>query len=164
MKKIPLTFVAFVFPLLALAQSGAIDEVKQNLPTGKLTLTAKSSDIDGYELTVTMVNKTNHTVYMPPFGAGTTIPKAYVKHGKSYRQVKLRPSRMQIHPVGEKVTDFKSLAPGAKEAFTIFLNRKDIEGGAYPTKFDLTWSQNLNFSDGTHQFFRLEANTAYVKG
>jgi hypothetical protein len=155
MNKIPLTYVAFLFPLLAIGQ---------NLPTGKLILTAKPSDIDGYELTVTLVNKTNHTIYMPPFGAGTTIAKGYVKHGKSYRQVSLRPSRMQIHPVGEKITDFKALAPGAKDAFTIFLNRRDIEGSGYPTKFDLTWSQNLKFSDGTHQAFRLRANTAFVRG
>jgi hypothetical protein len=93
MNKIPLTYVAFLFPLLAIGQKGTIEEIKQNLPTGKLILTAKPSDIDGYELTVTLVNKTNHTIYMPPFGAGTTIAKGYVKHGTSYRQVSLRPSQ-----------------------------------------------------------------------
>ena len=163
MKRFSLTFVALVVPIFVMAQGVTNDEIKRNLPTGQLILTAKPSDIDGYELTVSYVNRTNHVVYLPPFGAGTTTAKAYVKHGKTYHQLALRPPFMAIHPTGQKVTDFMPLSPGQKNSFTIFLNRKDIEGQGQPTKFDLTWSQNLTFSDGTQKAFRLEANSAYVK-
>ena len=163
MMKIPFAVILGSVPFLAMSQGPTADEIRRNLPAGSLVLQAKPSDIDGYELTVTYVNRTNHVVYMPPLEAGTTMVHAYAKHGKSYRQVPLRPSKMQIHRASEMITDFKALSPGAKDSFTIFLNKHDIEGQKTLSKFDLTWSLNLILPDKTQKPFRLDSNSTLVK-
>ena len=163
MKNVLSSLILTIVPFCAMAQVPTAEQIKQNLPASEISLQAKSAGIYGYEITVSYVNHTKHTVYMPSLGLGTTTLKGYVKHGSSYKPVSVRAPLMQIRPSGERLTEFRSLAPGAKDSFTIYLNSDDIEGRKSPSKFSLTWSVNLVMPDRTAMVLRLKSNTALVK-
>ena len=164
MKRVLGSFILSSVSFLAMAQGQTADEIKQNLPTGEISIQAKSAGIFGYEITATYVNRSKHTVYMPQLGAGTSTINAFVKSGKTYRQIPVHTRLMQIGSKDDRLTDFKSIAPGAKESFTIYLNGNDIEGQVSPAKFSLSWSTKLILPNRSQVVLRLSSNTVAVQG